>query len=91
VTRRRLERAFVELADRPAQRGVVQAVALSYGFADLNHFSRLFKGQFGVPPSDVLALGGRTADLRAAEHGPAQPLDRTVRRLVRIIGGSPFG
>jgi AraC family transcriptional regulator len=50
LLRRRLERAR-RLLDRPAAR--LADVALSTGFADQSHFTRLFRRQFGVTPGAV--------------------------------------
>ena len=55
VTRCRLERAFHDLATGVAERGRVRRVAERWGFASQYHFSRLFRQQFHVAPSEVVA------------------------------------
>lgn len=55
VTRRRLERAYQELAAGAPERGRVHRVAERWGFTSQYHFSRLFRQQFDVAPSDICA------------------------------------
>jgi AraC-like DNA-binding protein len=51
----RLEGAFRELAlTRGSARGRVCAIAERWGFSNLSHFHRSFKGRFELSPSDVL-------------------------------------
>ena len=56
ILRRRLQRAFDDLADHAGRRGLVQATAEQWGFASVSHFSEAFVGQFGVRPSEVIGL-----------------------------------
>jgi AraC-like DNA-binding protein len=53
VTRRRLERAYRDLAGAPPDRGRVRRVAERWGFACPYHFSRAFRRQFDLWPSEV--------------------------------------
>ena len=53
VIRRRLERAFRDLASGPPYRGRVRRVAERWGFACPYHFSRAFRRQFDLWPSEV--------------------------------------
>jgi AraC-like DNA-binding protein len=53
VMRRRLERAFCDLASGPTDRGRVRRVAERWGFACPYHFSRAFRRQFDLWPSEV--------------------------------------
>lgn len=57
IRTRRLERTYDELVSPArADRSVTQ-IALGHGFADPAHFSRTFRGHFGVPPSAVRPTG----------------------------------
>lgn len=58
IRRRRLERAFGELASGPPDRGRVRRVAERWGFACPYHFSRAFRRQFSLWPSEVFEAGG---------------------------------
>lgn len=52
IRHRRLERCRKDLAD-PAQRALpVSAVAARWGLPDSAHFSRLFRGTYGLPPAE---------------------------------------
>lgn len=57
IWNRRLERAYIDLVDRPPTRGAVRAVGERWGFGSSSHFSRRFKAQFGVSPSEVVGIG----------------------------------
>jgi AraC-like DNA-binding protein len=53
IRTRRLERTYDELVSPAyAERSVTQ-IALANGFVDPAHFSRTFRGHFGIPPSAV--------------------------------------
>jgi AraC-like DNA-binding protein len=56
VRLQRLERCRAELADPRAQHRSIAAVAYRWGFPNAAHFSRAFKGAFGITPSDWRAL-----------------------------------
>jgi AraC-like DNA-binding protein len=64
IRRRRLARAYAELT-RPGPPPSVTDVALRWGFADAAHFSRSFRAQYGVPPSEA----------RPAQGSPVRPSD----------------
>lgn len=51
ITKRRLDRAYSQLASTPLKHGKVQNIANSLGFDDPAYFSRLFRRRFGFPPS----------------------------------------
>jgi len=53
----RLERAALLLGTRSAHGSSIQEIAWHCGFATAAHFSRLFKRQYGVSPSDFRFLG----------------------------------
>ncbi|MGH6904200.1 MAG: helix-turn-helix domain-containing protein [Geminicoccaceae bacterium] len=68
VTRRRLERAFRDLAGGPPDRGRVRRVAERWGFVCPYHFSRAFRQQFDLWPSEVFEAhwsAGRAPSARA--------------------------
>lgn len=58
IVRRRLDRAFRELASCPPDRGRVRRVAERWGFACPYHFSRAFRRQFDLWPSEVFEAEG---------------------------------
>ncbi|WP_028219710.1 helix-turn-helix domain-containing protein [Paraburkholderia oxyphila] len=69
----RLERCARDLAaPRLAHRSVTE-VALSWGFVDSAHFSRCFREQFALSPSEYRAAGKSATlssdDLRSVPHG----------------------
>ncbi|HWV48917.1 MAG TPA: helix-turn-helix domain-containing protein [Microbacterium sp.] len=51
IRTRRLERCYDELVDPRHSGRSVSTIAMSNGFVDSAHFSRLFRAHFGVPPS----------------------------------------
>ncbi|HEV7211450.1 MAG TPA: helix-turn-helix transcriptional regulator [Blastococcus sp.] len=53
VQHRRLEAARAELAGAPAPGPRIADVAARWGFASQAHFTRLFRGRFGVTPSEA--------------------------------------
>jgi AraC-like DNA-binding protein len=55
VRRRRLERCRADLAAPRLAARTITDIALSHGFNDAAHFSRLFKESFGVSPADYRA------------------------------------
>lgn len=86
---RRLERAFVDLADRPPGRGVVREVSEHWGFESVSHFSRRFRKRFGVVPSEVVgasAGSGKRARRRGSE---ARAIDRLVEKNLSAWFASP--
>lgn len=73
IVRRRLDRAYHELTRQPPRRGAVTAVAEAWGFASIHHFSRLFRAEFGMSPSDAVGLWQEPA---ASEVDGAEPIAR---------------
>jgi AraC-like DNA-binding protein len=56
VRQARLERCRRDLADRGFDNRTVSAIAARWGFPDGAHFSRLFRREFGITPSEYRAL-----------------------------------
>jgi len=83
VMRRRLERAFCDLAGGPSDRGRVRRVAERWGFACPYHFSRAFRRRFELSPSEafeaVRAPGGYAPSVRG---------DAVGARGARMVGPS---
>jgi AraC-like DNA-binding protein len=52
IQHRRLEEARRELARPGRSDTTVAAVARRWGFANATHFSRCFRAEYGMPPSD---------------------------------------
>lgn len=65
ITKRRLERAYSELSERPKTRGIVMCVADKWGFTSPSHFSRLFLDRFGCRPGEVVGMRCCTVDEKA--------------------------
>lgn len=57
IRTRRLERTYDELVNPACSDRSVTQIALANGFVDPAHFSRTFRGHFGVPPSAVRPAG----------------------------------
>ena len=57
VDRLRLERCYSELRSADPRRTTIGEVAAGWGYDDPKTFNRRFRNQFGVPPSNVLAIG----------------------------------
>jgi AraC-like DNA-binding protein len=74
----RLRRCLSELSVASRERGVVADVATRWGFTNPSHFTRLFHGQFGVPPSEVLRGSASPRELAAST--PAVRGIMTTRR-----------
>ena len=50
IWRRRIERAAADLRDPVLHSHGISLIAMSYGFNDLSHFSRVFRQRYGVSP-----------------------------------------
>ncbi len=53
IRKRRVEQARAELADPAFATRTVAAIAARWGFVDAAHFSRVFKQQYGISPSEL--------------------------------------
>jgi AraC-like DNA-binding protein len=69
IRRERLARCWCDL-ERPSG-GAVTEIAFRWGFKDSAHFSRAFKREFGISPTEVRRSAG-TGRLDA-RLGPARP------------------
>jgi AraC-like DNA-binding protein len=58
IRRRRLERCRRDLLDPTLRAEPVGAIAARWGLTNPAHFSRLFRGAYGVPPSAYRAMNG---------------------------------
>ncbi len=61
ILRRRLEACRRTLEDRAQDHRSLTDIALGLGFSNMAHFSRVFRAQLGLPPSDYRRLGGQVA------------------------------
>jgi len=52
ILRRRLEACRKTFDDRAQQHRSITDIAFSFGFSNMAHFSRVFRGHLGLPPSD---------------------------------------
>ncbi len=52
ILRRRIEACQRAFDDRLQDRRSITDIALAFGFSSMAHFSRVFRAQLGVPPSD---------------------------------------
>ena len=66
ILKRRLDRAYDELAHGTPQRGLIGTVALRWAFPDAAQFTRQFRAQFGCRPSDVAGSALSAAELAGA-------------------------
>ena len=55
IRRRRLQRCYDALTDPYQAHRSIAEIAMSAGFVDAAHFSRVFRAQYGVPPRAVRA------------------------------------
>lgn len=56
INRRRMIHAFRQFGSSEPSRGIIRTVAEQYGFYDQGHFSRLFRSNFQIAPSDALGM-----------------------------------
>ncbi|MFI6123350.1 helix-turn-helix domain-containing protein [Streptomyces sp. NPDC051064] len=71
IQRRRLERCAHELARRSRTMPTVSAVAQRWGFVNPAHFSRVFRGAYGLSPREWRALGLESGATMHAEEQQA--------------------
>ena len=83
VKRVRLERAVYLLSHRNAPR--LTDIALACGFASSSDFSRSFRAEYGVPPSEFNVEGFRVARREAMQESLTAPDER--HRLQRLPAG----
>lgn len=84
IMERRLQRAYRLLAEASPVRGQVQDVAARCGFVSIAHFSRRFRGGFGMAPSDVVGQWTRpnvSPSLSELDALTGTPEDPTVAAL----------
>lgn len=70
VRQARLKRCFQELTEPRAIRPSVIEVAMRWGFTSQSHFSRLFRANFGITPSEAIE---QAQAQRRARTGSARP------------------
>ena len=88
VKRVRLERALYLLSHRKGAR--LTDVALACGFASSSDFSRSFRAQYGVPPSEFDLEGFRLSRREALQESLTPPEE--LHRLARLpVGANPDG
>ncbi|MBS0562135.1 MAG: helix-turn-helix domain-containing protein [Proteobacteria bacterium] len=84
IRRRRLEESYALLSD-PSEQRPVAAIAEELCFADASGFSRAFRHEFGISPSEarIAARSGHAAPkpARAAPGGAEDRIDRWLRAL----------
>lgn len=61
IMRKRLERSATDLLAPGADSRTITDVAFKWGFVDAAHFSRAFRGQYGMSPSEYRNGGGAAA------------------------------
>ncbi|GAB7030205.1 helix-turn-helix domain-containing protein [Streptomyces sp. NPDC021749] len=62
IRRRRLERACRDLADPALRHTPIHSIALRWGFARADDFTRAFRSAYGMPPRDYRYEACRVAD-----------------------------
>jgi AraC-like DNA-binding protein len=65
----RLQHCACDLVAARSAHHSITEIALSWGFADSAHFSRVFRARYGVSPSDYRALSQMHANALHAEQG----------------------
>lgn len=85
VKKVRLSGARKDLASLPRRNGAIAKVSSKWGFYDPAHFSRLFKDEFGLKPSDV--LGERLEPENGATTNGVRPDGemRSIRQLSQLL------
>lgn len=71
----RLEGALLELSRTPPSHGAIVRVARNWTFFDQAHFSRLFKAEFGVRPSDAVGTAVSSSNHDSYVSSRSQPGD----------------
>ncbi|MER5279397.1 helix-turn-helix domain-containing protein [Streptomyces sp. NPDC002809] len=84
IQRRRLEACARELARSGRTAPTVSSVAQRWGFANPTHFSRVFRGAYGLPPREwrTMRLAVGDTDPRGGERSPSRPAGSTPAALV---------
>lgn len=84
ILSRRLKKAYAELAD-PWNANSISSVAYAIGFEDASQFSRSFRREFGITPSDVRngVLSGQQMPIAAplASHEEARTLHHLLTQV----------
>ncbi|WP_327178896.1 helix-turn-helix domain-containing protein [Streptomyces sp. NBC_01335] len=84
IQRRRLERCAYELARRGRTMPTVSAVAQRWGFVNPAHFSRVFRGAYGLSPREWRALRHQSgATTRTADQHAGTEVTDPFRQSVR--------
>ncbi|MEM9841424.1 MAG: helix-turn-helix domain-containing protein, partial [Pseudomonadota bacterium] len=69
ITRRRLQRAVLDIAENPTRRGQIHEAALRWGFASDTTFHRAVRREFGTSPGALFEM---------PIHGPADVRPRSI-------------
>lgn len=87
IMKRRVERAFCDLACQPRSKGQVTRVADRWGFYDQGHFRRLLMEKYGVSPTEVMAMANEAgfesaaSNMRLGSRAMVPDLDTYLRNL----------
>lgn len=80
IQRQRLDACYADLAN-PADTRPIAVIAECYGFSDPSSFSRAFRREFSLTPSDVRNGLGKTASQRKAHGCAPASLREHLRRI----------
>ena len=84
VRDQRLARCFGELTQRESAPARIRQVAMRWGFKDSHHFSRLFKKQFGITPSEAAEAIEQSVTAGAlSRSAPARDQIATLHRWLQ--------
>lgn len=84
IQRRRLKQCFAELANGAHLRSVA-AIAEGLGFPDASGFSRSFRKEFGMTPTDVMHATLSGISMKATNGGEQASGARSLRELLGVI------
>ena len=82
IRTRRLERAYIDLAEKESERGAVTRAAERWGFSSVGQFCRAFRERFGVAPGSV-------AGVRADRASEETQNDRRMDQAPNGLRGDP--
>jgi AraC-like DNA-binding protein len=74
IRHRRLARCRRDLLDPAFRSQPVSAIGMRWGFGDPAHFSRAFRAEYGVPPSEYRASMQAGDDAQTGPRGPERAL-----------------
>jgi AraC-like DNA-binding protein len=85
IWQRRLSHCAAELRDvRQAHRSITD-ICFCWGFNSSSHFSRVFRDQYGIPPSEYRSTVSYSNSTANAHHVPPAPVSEPNRRAYATL------